>query len=64
MNAWMGSFGEADEHAGCGNLMSRITVEGAEQSGRRAAPSGKSGRAKSPVNRTGRSIAGKPDQAS
>jgi hypothetical protein len=67
MNAWMGSFGEADEHAGCGNLMSRITVEGAEQSGRRptvAALSGKSGRAKSPVNRTGRSIAGKPDQAS
>ncbi|MCP3384404.1 hypothetical protein NLM31_28945 [Bradyrhizobium sp. CCGUVB4N] len=29
-----------------------------------AALSGKSGRAKGPVNRTGRSIAGKPDQAS
>jgi hypothetical protein len=104
MNAWMRTFGLAAEHVGCGNLMSRITLEGAEQSDRRplarlggrerrgavrdgsdrmmqqeacdharqpgqfrsslAALSAKTGRAKGPVNRTGRSIAGKRDQAS
>ena len=47
MNGWMGSFSLTDEHAGCGNLMSRITLEdalaalaGAERDAGRNGPDG------------------------